>query len=150
MNVLALDLATKTGWAHSCGESGVWDLSVQRDESGGMRFIRLRAKLGEMLRGVGVDVVYYELPFAHKKNKTGCDVGTKLTAIVESWALENGLEYCGKTNSDVKKHATGKGRVDKDAMIAAAEEKFEIAIIDDNHADALWLLDLAMTELNLA
>ena len=61
MKILALDPATHTGWAHSCGASGVWDLSIRRDESSGMRLIRLDSKLDEMKRSVGVDLVVLSL-----------------------------------------------------------------------------------------
>jgi len=52
MRILALDPATHCGWCVWDGAqyiSGTWDLSVRRDESGGMRLVRFRAKLQEML-----------------------------------------------------------------------------------------------------
>ncbi len=48
MKILALDPATHCGWAHSCGASGTFDLSIRRDESSGMRLLRLRSKLEDI------------------------------------------------------------------------------------------------------
>ena len=46
MKILALDLATLTGWASSVGRtSGVQVFDVRRGESPGMRFLRCRAWL---------------------------------------------------------------------------------------------------------
>ena len=51
VNILALDLATKTGWATCVGsvvESGVQAFSVKRGESRGMRYYRFMRWLEEM------------------------------------------------------------------------------------------------------
>ena len=45
----------------------------------------------------------------------------------------------------IKKHATGKGNAGKAEMIAAATAR-GFDPVDDNHADALALLDWAMTQ----
>lgn len=146
MKILSLDQATHTGWAHSCGASGVWDCSVRRDESSGMRLIRLRSKLDEILKSVGIDLVVFE---ANRNLRHGAAVRVagQIQGLVEVWCTDNGIEYRGYSASQIKKHATGKGNANKDAMIAAAALRWpEVKILDDNHADALWLLDLAQRE----
>lgn len=60
MNVLALDFATKTGWALKDGGSGVWDFTLRSDESSGFRLIRFRKKLKESLDEHGYRVVVFE------------------------------------------------------------------------------------------
>ena len=66
MRILALDLATRTGWAWGnvykdgpfTPHSGVEDFSVRRGESPGMRFLRFDAWLSEtmdLLAGGGVN-----------------------------------------------------------------------------------------------
>jgi crossover junction endodeoxyribonuclease RuvC len=56
------------------------------------------------------------------------------------------VEYSALSPSEIKKHATGKGNAKKDAMIESARKKFpNIEIVDDNHADAIWIYDLATT-----
>ncbi len=145
MNILAIDPATKCGWAHSCGESGTWDLSVRRDESAGMRLIRFRGKLQEIVSNVGVDLVVYEAARHAAPNMQGAlTVQAMIQGVLVTWCEDNHAEYRGVSPSEVKKHATGKGNANKDLMIAAARERWpEVRIQDDNQADALWILDLA-------
>jgi hypothetical protein len=45
-----------------------------------------------------------------------------------------------------EKFATGSGAAKKDKMIESAKNAFKVKIIDDNQADALWLLALASKE----
>ena len=45
-NILALDIATKTGWRTKTS-SGVWDLKPNRGESEGMRVVRSKSKVKE-------------------------------------------------------------------------------------------------------
>lgn len=151
MNILAIDPATKCGWAHSVGASGVWDLSVRRDESAGMRLIRLRGKLEEIRMSVGIDLIVYEAArHAATKMQGALVVTAQFTAIIETWCVDNGVEYQGLSPSEIKRHATGKGNASKDMMIAAAREKWpHIRFADDNEADARWLLDLVQTRLCL-
>jgi hypothetical protein len=50
--VLAIDSATKRGWAHSSGESGTWNLTPKRDEPLSRQLIRFRHKqIGHVLAG---------------------------------------------------------------------------------------------------
>jgi hypothetical protein len=46
MNILTLDLATKTGWASNIlgRRSGVVEFQLKRGESPGMRFLRCRIR----------------------------------------------------------------------------------------------------------
>lgn len=140
MRILALDPATKCGWAYSEGGSGTWDLSVRRDESAGMRLIRLRAKLREFTE---VDLVVYEAARNSAPKMQGAlVVQATLQSVLVLWAEDNGFEYKGYSPSEIKKYATGKGNASKDMMVAEARKAFG-DIIDDNQADALWLLELA-------
>ncbi len=144
MKILALDQATTCGWAHSCGSSGVWDLSVRKDESGGMRWIRLRGKLNELRAAVGVDLLVFE---ASRNMKFGnaVRVAAGLQATVETWCVDNGVEYRGYSPKEIKKHATKNGNANKEQMQAAATAK-GWTFQDENEADALWILDLALSQ----
>ena len=148
MKVLALDLATKTGWAHSCGVSGVWDFSVRRDESSGMRLIRLVSKLNMILEEVGVDLVLFEAARHAGPGMQGAlVVHAEIQGTVKLWCEQNNIQFRGYSPSEIKKHATGKGNANKEKMVEAARVKWpDVELIDDNQADALWLLDLGMTE----
>ena len=149
LNVLALDPSTKTGFAHSCGVCGTWDLSVRRDESKGMRLIRLRGKLNEILKSVGVDVVFFEAARHAASHMQGALViQAEIQGVIVVWCEDNKIEYRGLSPSEVKKHATTKGNASKDIMVAAAKSKWpDKCIHDDNTADALWILDFAMKQL---
>ncbi len=157
LKILALDFGTKTGWAHSNGSSGTFDLSIRKDESSGMRLIRFESKLLEVLNGVGIDVIAFEAVTAAsgpKINLDGVKLQTKLQAVIERLVVTTkGLECCSFNLSAIKKHAIpekGKKR-DKEAMLAAAREQWpDKDIVDDNEADACFLLSLCEEELQNA
>lgn len=150
MKILALDPATKCGWAHSAGPSGVWDLSIKRDESRGMRLIRFRGKLNEIKDNVGIDVIVFEAARNAKASMQGALVTqAELQGVLKTWCDDNDIDYRGYSPSEIKKHATGKGNASKEAMVEAAKQKFKKPIKDDNEADALWILDLFVKETSI-
>lgn len=144
MNILALDPATNTGWAHSCGHSGTWSLKVKADESDGMRLVRLHAKLDEIKRSVGVDLLVFEAARAMRFGNA-TRVAGEIGGAVKLWATTNGVNYRCFSPAEIKKHATGKGNADKVRMREAARAKWPHCE-DEDEADALWLLDLAVSE----
>lgn len=155
--ILALDLATRTGWAHSSGPSGTWDLSVRRDESGGMRLVRFRGKLNEILQSMGgdmytrgIDLVVFEAPGFVGPGQMAAAFQSELQGVLKLWCEECGIQYRGYAPTQIKKHATGKGNASKASMILAARAKWpgKEPLISDE-ADALWLLDLAQKELGV-
>lgn len=142
MKVLALDIATKTGWK-SPNASGVWNLKTNKGESPGMKHLRFRKLVQEIVELEGIDMIAYEKP-SGRFIKAVSSV-SELVGILLAFCAESGLEHTGFTVSEIKKHATGKGNANKEAMIASAEVKWcDTKIIDDNHADALWIYDLAL------
>lgn len=147
LRILALDPATQCGFAHSCGASGTWDLSVRKDESAGMRLIRMRAKLEEIRLAVGVDLVVYEA--ARYVGVRGGDRALAVQSMIQGavliWCEDNGFQYRAYSPSEVKKHATGKGNAKKDVVLAAARVRWP-NVRGHDEADARWLLDLAEGE----
>lgn len=142
--VLALDPATKTGWALADNgrvtASGVWDLAPtkqRRFEGGGMRFVRLRRHLEEVGK---VDLLVLEEVRRHAGVDAAHAYGGAL-AVITAWCEEHGIPYESIPVGTIKRHATGKGNADKRAMIEAARLRGWDPE-DDNEADALWLLDL--------
>ena len=147
MRILALDPATNCGWAHTCGQSGTWDLSVRRDESGGMRLVRFRSKLRELKELEGIDVLVFEAARHAGPGMQGAlVVQSEIQGVLKEWCETESVQYRGYSPSEIKKHATGKGNAKKADMQAAAAERFGRSM-DDNEADALWLLDLAKRDL---
>lgn len=146
IKILAIDQATRTGWATNNG-GGVWDLKVLKDESGGMRLIRLRAKLKELIKIEEIDLVIYER--VSGRFKAAISVSAELAGTIKLCCEDLGVEYRAFSAKEIKRHATGKGNCGKPAMMESAEKKWpNINIIDDNHADALWILDLANSMYN--
>lgn len=144
--ILALDLGTKCGFAIDAHGSGVWNLSPGRFEGAGMRFVRFRRLLSEVLDGI--DLVYFEEVRRHIGTDAAHIYGGLMAIVTEECELRK-IPYAGIPVGTIKKHATGKGNADKTAMVEAARARFEhhTKIQDDNHADALWLLDYA-TQMN--
>ena len=143
-DILALDLATKTGWAHSNGNSGVQDFAPRRGDSPGMRWIEFKAWLCRVLDLCPTNVIAYEQ--AHHRGGAPTHVAHSLISIVETVATEREIELTNRHTATIKKHALGKGRGDKSEMMAAARQR-GWQPQDDNEADALWLLDLVKLDL---
>jgi Holliday junction resolvasome RuvABC endonuclease subunit len=147
MKILALDLATKTGWATDTA-SGVWNLATNKGESYGMKLIRFKAKVKEVIELEDTKIVAYEKPTgAFPKAISSV---SEMVGVLILLCEEMGVEHTGHTVAEIKKHATGKGNAGKPEMVHAAEIKWpEIRIIDDNHADALHILDFTKKTLNV-
>lgn len=147
--ILAIDPATKTGWAVRRGEAvvgcGTWDLSIRRDESGGMRLVRFRAKVREIIAAEGVTLVVFEAArHAAPKMQGALVVQAEIQGVLKAMLEEMGLPYRGYSPMEIKKRATGKGNAPKDKVHAAAVMKWAgVLLVDDNTSDALWLADLA-------
>lgn len=139
---LALDLGTNTGWA-TCRDgvtvSGTASFKVGRYEGGGMRYLRFQRWLDEM-RGGGLDSLWFEEVRRHAGTDAAHVYGG-LLATLTAWAEHHGIPYSGVPVGSIKKHATGKGNANKEAMIAAAVAR-GFTPVDDNEADALALLHM--------
>lgn len=144
IRILALDVATHCGYAIANNLYGVWDLSPKRDESAGMRLIRFRAKLNEILRSENINLVVFERPGG--QHKGAIIVQAELQGQVKVVCEDLNIEYRGYSSQEIKKFATGKGNSGKPAMIAAAKEKYNYPGTNDNEADALHLLYLAQND----
>ncbi len=147
MKILSLDMATVTGWATNVhgNRSGTVEFPVKRGESPGMRFLRCRAWLNEMLQLIGKpDVIAYEQ--AHHRGGADTAVALGFLAELQAFAAENGIELMSVHTSTLKKFATGSGRASKNDMVQAARQKGWDPT-DDNEADAVLLLAFGLNEL---
>lgn len=150
MKILALDLATKTGFATNfpTRESGVVKFDVKRGESPGMRYIRFVSWLREMISMVQPDLIVSEK--AHHRGGAATEVAAGFATHLQSTVADIGnLETTTVHTGTVKKFATGKGNSGKPAMMAAFEKKYGRAPVDDNEADACFILGWAEEEFGL-
>lgn len=147
--ILALDTATSCGWAHSCGKSGVWDLSNKADESREMRLIRFRSKLQKIKKEYGIDLIVFEAS-RNLRHGQAVKLAAQWQAVIEMFCHDNNINYCGYSAKTIKKFATGNGNASKEQMMEAANAKWpKIKLLTDDHADALWILEYAKDELEL-
>lgn len=147
MRILAIDPATACGWAvrHADGayDSGVWDLAPRRHEGGGMRFLRLRSYLRELLDAFPPTFVAYEEVRMHRGVDASHVYGGVVAVISEECELRK-IPYTAIHYAHAKKRATGKGNADKVAMIAATAVRWpREQPYDDNEADARWIAETA-------
>lgn len=159
--VLALDLATRTGWAlrDASGRvtSGVQEFALRRGESPGMRWIRFRAWLVEVLSLGGLShqtsprtpVLAYEQSLAVHRGGHAAALAHGLTAIVQEEAAARGVEVTSIAPSALKKHATGRGNAKKPEVLSAARARWGRGedLADDNEADALCILAWVLEEI---
>lgn len=142
-NVLALDLATRCGWAYAMRDgkqrSGTELFKPGRLDHNGQRWAQMRAWLSEVAREMGeIHVVYYEDVKRHVSNLSA-RVYFGYLAILEAWCAANNVRLVGVGVGTIKKHFTGFGNATKEDMIAEAKRR-GFKVIDDNHADALAIL----------
>lgn len=142
MRILAIDPATRCGWAifdnGAPVASGVWRLDPKRHEGGGMRYVRLSVSLRQAFESGPLDLVFYEEVRGHKGTDAAHIYGG-LVAVITRACEAACVPYAAIPVGTIKKLATGNGNADKDAMVAAAAKRWpSIKLEDDNHADALW------------
>ena len=145
--ILALDLGTKTGWAlhHLDGSiiSGTECFKPQRFEGGGMRFLRFKRWLNELLSAShSINAVYFEEVRRHAGVDAAHAYGGFMGHLT-AWCEHHNIPYQGVPVGTIKKHATGKGNAGKDEMITSVRERGHTPV-DDNEADALALLHWAV------
>lgn len=149
--ILALDLATTTGWAIRGRDgaivSGSQSFKPQRFEGGGMRFLRFQRWLNELISPGSanlVDAIVFEEVRRHRGVDAAHIYGgfmAQLCAICE----QRKIPYQGVPVGTIKKHATGVGNASKFLVIEAMITKGH-APNDDNEADALALLYWAIDQ----
>jgi Holliday junction resolvasome RuvABC endonuclease subunit len=145
--ILALDLGTKTGWAlHHLDRtisSGAELFKPQRFEGGGMRYLRFKRWLNEVLAVSGdINAVFFEEVRRHAGVDAAHAYGGFMGHLT-AWCEHHNIPYQGVPVGTIKKHATGKGNAGKAEMVAAMRAH-GFAPGDDNEADALALLHWAI------
>ena len=143
MNVLSLDIATKTGWKTK-SSSGVWNLKPNRGESEGMRVVRFKAKVKELIKLEEISLISYERPAG--MHKSSIMVASEMVGVLKDLCIECKINLACYSASEIKKFATGKGNANKQAMIDSAIE-LGFSPQDDNEADAIHLYRLTIKDI---
>mgnify|MGYP000848415379 FL=1 len=144
-NILALDIATKTGWRTKTS-SGVWDLKPNRGESEGMRVVRFKSKVKELILLENINLVAYERPAG--MHKSSIMVASEMVGVLKDLCIEMNVELSCYSASEIKKFATGKGNASKQLMIDDAIKK-GFNPKDDNEADAIHLYNLVVSDIGV-
>lgn len=143
---LAIDLGSVTGWAMRMGGGkivhGFVSFKPQRFEGGGMRFLRFRRWLDELLVH-GVDEIYFEEVRRHQGVDAAHVYGGLLSQLT-AWCEEHQIPYAGVPVGVIKKHATGNGNASKGQVIAAIRAQGFESVTDDNEADAIAILQFVL------
>lgn len=148
MTILALDLGTATGWAHSGPlppytiKSGTWSLKPGKYDGAGMRGVKFLGYLDELHRASPLSLIVFEAVRRHIGTDAAHVYGG-LMLILQSWCELNSVPYDGVPVGTIKRHWTGKGNTKKDGMIAECVRR-GFAPKDDNEADAIALLHYQM------
>lgn len=139
--VLALDLATQTGWAYKANgliSSGSEGFKLKKNDGPGVRFLKFRTWLRDQIESIKPGLVVYEEVMRWSSGAAAkCYCG--LLAILQTECEAKGIPYEGVHVGTIKKFATKKGNATKEQMIQAAMDAgYKPA--DDNEADAIHLL----------
>ena len=146
--ILTLDLGTKTGWALQKFDgsiiSGTKVFKQGRFEGGGMRYLNFTRWLLWLSDNEGpFRTIFFEEVRNHKGVDAAHVYGGFLASLTQ-WAEKQEIPYAGVPVGTIKKHATGQGNANKDAMIEAVKAR-GFKPQDDNEADAIavlmWAID---------
>lgn len=146
-NILTLDLGTQMGWALRSFDqtitSGTVSFKHDRYQGGGMRFLRFKQWLEQMLSSVGsIDAIYFEEVRRHLGVDAAHVYGGFL-AHLSAWCEQQSIPYQGVPVGTIKRQVTGKGNASK-AKVMESVRQLGYQPADDNEADALALMQWVM------
>jgi len=139
-SILALDMATFTGWAllkNGKTTFGSEKFSDPTWDGNGARYLKYEAWLNKFPE---VELVVYEAVMAHSAVYAAHMYGAYLSEV-QKFSQKRGIPYIGLHVTTIKEHWTGKGKAKKDLMMKEAWKR-GYNVKDDNQADALAILDL--------
>lgn len=142
MNILCLDLGTKTGWClargHTILGSGIENFKTDRFSSAGMRFLRFKNFLDEMINSLpSLEKVCYEEVRMHK-GATDAHYYGGYWGTLTAWCEDRKIQYEGIPVGTIKKTVTGRGNANKIEMMEHIKARGH-DVVDDNEADALGI-----------
>jgi Holliday junction resolvasome RuvABC endonuclease subunit len=147
--VLALDLATVTGWAlrRADGrvESGREDFGLRKGESSGARWRNCKALLQRLFDAHAFEAVHFEdcVILSGPGQTQTARVYGGFVAVVEMFCEHRRIPYTLHRIGAWKKRFTGNGAARKDDVIAVCRQ-LGFKPVDSNEADALGILHVAL------
>jgi crossover junction endodeoxyribonuclease RuvC len=148
MIIIGIDPGTSCGWSVLKDgkriSSGTWDLSSKRHEGGGMRYLRAQQffkQLVIMLQETDkVTAVAYEEVRRHM-GVDAAHIYGGIVGVITAVCEDLQIPFQAIPVGSAKKLATNKGNASKTEMIAAANNRWGLALQDEeeNEADALWM-----------
>ena len=157
MNILALDLGTNTGFAHTEGENGTWKLATTKEialwgknrmrRRSDPRVTRLATEIAR-LACISDIVVFEDVQFSSSTYQTQLWASFRGAVWLTCDRMKVMVE-CVPTGT-LKLFATGHGAATKEMMLAAANraEPGKFIGMDDNAVDAYWILKWAEKSLS--
>lgn len=140
--VLALDIATACGY-HTHNGGGTWNFSESKTRNGNKKHKHFRDTLIKYITENSIRMVVAEDVLMNKKRFRATISLAEMRGVLLEVCDELGLpepEFLNATN--IKTFATAKGNASKDDMEAACKKRYNIDPVDDNHADAVFILYL--------
>lgn len=145
--ILALDLATETGFAVQRAGGGVVTgvFVCLKSINPGARWVRFHDWLSELVDFEEPQMMIFEEPFIHMKHRTGLGISYGFKTLVEMAAAERGIRCYSIAPTKLKAWATGHGNASKDQMLTFARS-MGWNLSNDNEIDARFLLHYAQTK----
>lgn len=150
VNILALDLGTKTGYAIRSRDGriihGTEAFTPRASWTPGQKWQRYRAWLSKIIAEEAVNLIVFEDVKAHGKGAVlAAHAYGGFRAMLEMVADGHRVRLLPVGVGTIKKHWTGKGNANKDAMLAQAKAR-GFRPETDNDADALAILHWAVEQ----
>lgn len=148
VNILALDLGTKTGFAlrrrDGCMVHGTEEFTPRASWAPGQKWQRFRSWLSNTITENNVTQIAFEDVKRHGPGQVlAAHAYGGFRAMLEMVADQHRVTLIPFGVGQIKKHWTGSGVAKKDAMIQQAKAR-GFRVLDDNNADALAILHLAI------
>lgn len=138
MSILAIDPAARTGFCHSNGHRGVWNLGT-----GAIRLQCLDELLVAALAQWPTDIIAYESASFGSHNHHVKSRHNQLAAVVELVAVRERKQCWSFNPMQWKAIALGKGNLDKAGVMRLLRIIHGIEETDPDIADALGILKCA-------
>ncbi len=148
INILALDLGTKTGFALRRRDGGVAhgteDFTPRASWAPGQKWQRFRSWLSATITAHNITQIAFEDVKRHGPGQVlAAHAYGGFRAMLEMVADQHRVSLVPFGVGQIKKHWTGSGVAKKDAMVMQAKVR-GFRVVDDNNADALAILHLAI------